>query len=144
MKEVLTCDCQLRRRVNRVRCCQPRLRWEGVSVWWAKALCCRRCRPVEVPAHKPIWGGRAQFGSHHVWSLIQAYLKPLFVYINHFTANWASMAFSLQKPAGIYGFQPDTFKKFLALYLHGTVWNSAQMKILHQLYLLLLFARTIT
>lgn len=25
------------------------------------------------------------------------------------------------KPAGIYGFQPDTFKKFLALYLHGTV-----------------------
>ncbi|NXX15276.1 RM37 protein, partial [Podargus strigoides] len=25
------------------------------------------------------------------------------------------------KPAGIYGFQPDTFKKFLALYLHGAV-----------------------
>ncbi|KAM6415346.1 large ribosomal subunit protein mL37 [Rhynochetos jubatus] len=25
------------------------------------------------------------------------------------------------KPAGIYGFQPDTFKKFLALYLHGSV-----------------------
>ncbi|NXI74141.1 RM37 protein, partial [Anseranas semipalmata] len=25
------------------------------------------------------------------------------------------------KPAGIYGFQPETFKKFLALYLHGTV-----------------------
>ncbi|XP_051481387.1 39S ribosomal protein L37, mitochondrial [Apus apus] len=25
------------------------------------------------------------------------------------------------KPAGIYGFQPDTFRKFLALYLHGTV-----------------------
>ncbi|NXF82951.1 RM37 protein, partial [Sclerurus mexicanus] len=25
------------------------------------------------------------------------------------------------KPAGIYGFEPDTFKKFLALYLHGTV-----------------------
>ncbi|NWH76155.1 RM37 protein, partial [Piaya cayana] len=25
------------------------------------------------------------------------------------------------KPVGIYGFQPDTFKKFLALYLHGTV-----------------------
>uniref|UniRef100_A0A8C5U8U2 Large ribosomal subunit protein mL37 n=1 Tax=Malurus cyaneus samueli TaxID=2593467 RepID=A0A8C5U8U2_9PASS len=25
------------------------------------------------------------------------------------------------KPAGISGFQPDTFKKFLALYLHGTV-----------------------
>ncbi|XP_071606180.1 large ribosomal subunit protein mL37 [Heliangelus exortis] len=25
------------------------------------------------------------------------------------------------KPTGIYGFQPDTFKKFLALYLHGTV-----------------------
>ncbi|XP_039929177.1 large ribosomal subunit protein mL37 [Hirundo rustica] len=25
------------------------------------------------------------------------------------------------KPAGIFGFQPDTFKKFLALYLHGTV-----------------------
>ncbi|NWR28522.1 RM37 protein, partial [Tachuris rubrigastra] len=25
------------------------------------------------------------------------------------------------KPAGIHGFQPDTFKKFLALYLHGTV-----------------------
>ncbi|KFR14815.1 hypothetical protein N306_07509, partial [Opisthocomus hoazin] len=25
------------------------------------------------------------------------------------------------KPVGIYGFQPDTFKKFLALYLHGAV-----------------------
>ncbi|NWR71035.1 RM37 protein, partial [Centropus unirufus] len=25
------------------------------------------------------------------------------------------------KPAGIHGFQPDTFKKFLALYLHGAV-----------------------
>ncbi|XP_009083244.1 PREDICTED: 39S ribosomal protein L37, mitochondrial, partial [Acanthisitta chloris] len=25
------------------------------------------------------------------------------------------------KPAGIHGFEPDTFKKFLALYLHGTV-----------------------
>ncbi|NWU14808.1 RM37 protein, partial [Cephalopterus ornatus] len=25
------------------------------------------------------------------------------------------------KPVGIHGFQPDTFKKFLALYLHGTV-----------------------
>ncbi|NWU95361.1 RM37 protein, partial [Upupa epops] len=25
------------------------------------------------------------------------------------------------KPTGIHGFQPDTFKKFLALYLHGTV-----------------------
>ncbi|NXO02045.1 RM37 protein, partial [Rhinopomastus cyanomelas] len=25
------------------------------------------------------------------------------------------------KPAGIHGFQPDTFKKFLAFYLHGTV-----------------------
>ncbi|NXP39527.1 RM37 protein, partial [Leiothrix lutea] len=27
----------------------------------------------------------------------------------------------VMKPAGISGFQPDTFKKFLALYLHGTV-----------------------
>lgn len=29
-------------------------------------------------------------------SLIQACLKPLFVYINHFTANWASVSFSAE------------------------------------------------
>ncbi|TFK10186.1 heterogeneous nuclear ribonucleoprotein A0 [Platysternon megacephalum] len=33
-------------------------------------------------------------------------------------------------PPGIYGYRPDTFKKFLALYLHGAVQDSTQNKIL--------------